>query len=134
MQKDSVNSLQPDLDPRSIRGVSTDSELSIPANGATLYVINDTTYIRDVKVDEYKLVRWTEHNWFVMCRGSEKKIRKSRTTFINHDVLVEYLKKLKQQELESAQRRVTELSGELCIPTHKVPHERYSIPTEELKL
>lgn len=108
-------------------------ELSIPANG-NLYVVNDASDIRDVKVDVYKLVRWTEHNWFVMQRGSEKRIRKSKLTFINHDVMVEYLQKRKEQEFETAKRRLSALTEQICVPIHNVPHERYSVPQEALKL
>lgn len=90
--------------------------------------------IRRASVVQYTFSRETPHYYVVMCRGSEKWIKKERFIFTSEEALIQAMQQLKQMQLEAAQRAAEELSKEISVSCHEVPADRYSEPKEGIPL
>jgi hypothetical protein len=100
-----------------------------------LFYVSSESDVRSLSITKYKIARETDKRWVVKVRGSEKSFAKRLLRlFTSEEALRQWLQKQKKKQLETAQRAVRDLSGEVAIHMHEVPEERYSEPQKGLTI
>lgn len=94
-----------------------------------LYIVSSINTIGgtilNASIQSFVIVRETAHNYVIGVRSGTLLIQKGRLNkdvFLDKNVMLDRLQKIKDDELESAKRTVEALLKEINIPIHDVPY------------